>query len=446
MNFGVAMIEGYRDIWSHKLRSFLTILGVVFGVSSLATMFAITAGQARSMRQHLEQSGDLEKMRIEDASPPPAQLGLAEISPGRTYEDVIALRKASPLISWVAGTSEQGMWVSKGNEGLGVNVVGGDQDYFFRDKHRMGAGRFINEIDVERKHFVCVLGSRVWERLFKNMDAALGATIRLGGLNFKVVGCLPKYMTYEQEQEAAQGVTAKRDARRIERGVSARRGRGWDPFPWKNHLVVIPITTMQSTFKSALVTNGVDAGPNRKLSSLQVGVKDVSQMLVAVDQVTNTLRQTHRGIEDFSVERSQEEIDKIDGEVERIRLSGGLIAGIGLLVGGIGITNIMLASIVDRIREIGIRRAIGARPHDVFIQVMMESFLLALFGGILGIVTTLALIYFLDQVVQIPARPILEPLACIISFSFALVTGVLAGLYPAIKASSLRPVEALKFN
>jgi len=446
MNFGVAIIEGYRDIWAHKLRSFLTVLGVVFGVSSLATMFAITAGQAHSMRQFLEQSGDLEKIRIDAIPPPPSELSRAEISPGLTYNDVVALRKASPLIAWVSGTSEQGMWVSKGSEGLEVNVVGADPDFFFRDKHRMAAGRFINQVDVDRKGFVCVLGSRVWEPIFGTIDAAMGKTLNLGGLNFKVIGCLPPYMTQEAEKQVALGVADKQKARRAERGVSAKRARIWDPFPWKNHLVIIPISTMQATFKSAAVSKGLDTGPDRSLSSLQVGINDINQMQTATEQVVNTLRQTHRGIQDFEILRSQDEIDRIDGEVQRIRLSGALIAGIGLLVGGIGIANIMLASIVDRIREIGIRRAVGARPHDIFIQVMMESFLLALFGAMLGILTTLALVYFLDEIAQIPVRPILEPLACIVSFSFALFTGIIAGLYPALKASSLRPVEALKFE
>ena len=133
-------------------------------------------------------------------------------------------------------------------------------------------------------------------------------------------------------------------------------------------------------------------------------------------------------------------------QVQATRLSGALVAGIGLVVGGIGITNIMLASIVDRIREIGIRRAIGAKPRDIFIQVIMEAFLLALLGGILGVLAAFGMVKFLDNVAQIPSQPVLKAYAIVTSFSFALVTGLLAGIYPAWKASSLPPVQALKFD
>ncbi|NJK93476.1 MAG: FtsX-like permease family protein, partial [Blastochloris sp.] len=138
--------------------------------------------------------------------------------------------------------------------------------------------------------------------------------------------------------------------------------------------------------------------------------------------------------------------EEIEQQVWATRFSGGLIAGISLLVGGVGIMNIMLASITDRIREIGVRRALGALPSDIFIQVVMEALLLAVVGGILGIAVAQGMIYFLDQVAQIPNRPEAEAWAVMMSFAFALVIGLLAGIYPAFRASSLRPVEALKFE
>ncbi|GAB4248433.1 MAG: ABC transporter permease [Candidatus Methylacidiphilales bacterium] len=446
MNFFFVIRESGRDILAHKLRSALTILGIVFGVASLATMFAITAGMAHSLRERLVQTGDFEKLIIRGSAPPAHQRDIADLSPGLTYLDAIALRKSSPLIRWVSPVVNHNGWIQYQDRGIGSRVAGGEPEFMTMDVHQILAGRGIHPIDLERHHRVAVLGSRVWQELFSSPQAALGQTININGESFTVIGCLPVYRTSAQERAAASGLLRAQEERRAQRGSRPRHNRHWDAFPWKNHIVLIPLTTMQSTFKSARMETGVDLGPDPYLSDLQVGVADVSQIATVAEQIQSTLLLTHRGIEDFEIQTKLEEIKKIETDVWRTRFSGSLIAGIGLVVGGIGITNIMLASIVDRIREIGIRQAVGARPRDVFLQVLVEAVLLAFIGGIIGLVAAFGMISFLDKIADIATPPIIEPSGLAASVIFALVTGILAGVYPAIKASSLRPVEALKFD
>lgn len=436
--------ESIRDIFSHKLRSTLTILGIVFGVASLATMFAITAGMAQSLRERLVQTGDFEKFIIRGASPPPSQREVADISPGLTYRDALALRGSSPLIRWVSPVVDHHARVEASGRGLQSRIAGSEPEFLLMDVHRIIAGRGIHPIDLEQRHRVAVLGSQIWEGLFGEPARALGQTVAINGEPFTVIGCLPRYLTSAQERAVASGLARAQDERREQRG--GRQSRRWDPFPWKNQIVLIPITTMQAIFKSARIDTGVDLGPDPYLSDLQVGVSDVSQIAEAADHARAILLITHRGIEDFQIITKLEDIEKIEADVWRTRFSGSLIAGIGLLVGGLGITNIMLASIVDRIREIGIRRAIGARPRHIFLQVLTEAVLLAVVGGIFGLAVALGLIGFLDRIAEIATRPVIETTSMAISLGSSLLTGILAGIYPAIKASSLSPVEALKFD
>jgi putative ABC transport system permease protein len=439
-----AILEGFRDLCSHKLRSFLTVLGVILGVASLLTMFAITKGMANSFRAQLEQTGELEKIRIVPDTPPQSQTERAEISPGLTYQDALALRQSSRLFQWVSPFVNQSARLQHGAKSDGTRTVGAEPDYVKMDRHRMEYGRFITPLDMEQKSRVVVLGDQVVQRLYGSQSSAVvGSWVKINDVLFRVIGTFPRYRTQAQERELADGVLEKRVARKKERGS---RGREWDPFSWKHDLAVIPLTTMLSVFKSSNVVADVDQGPDLTISEIQVGLREAEKAEQGLDFIKNTLQQTHRGIEDFRLIYDKERFAEIDQQVGSMRISGGLIAGISLLVGGVGIMNIMLASITDRIREIGVRRAIGARPIDIFIQVMMEALLLSVMGGLLGIVLAQGMIYFLDEIVRIPNRPETEFLSVIISFAFALVIGVLAGIYPAIRASTLRPVEALKFE
>jgi putative ABC transport system permease protein len=443
MNIIFAMQEGMRDILSHKFRSFLTILGVVFGVSSLLTMFAITAGMAESMRNQIMNTGDGEKLAINPAAPPPHQSEIANRSPGITYRDIQALRGSSPLITWIGPVSNITGWVSFRERGMFGRTLGTEDGYLEMERMSVKTGRFLTDVDQETKARVAVLGSRFWKTLFpEGPEFALGKTIQIRGVNFSVVGTFPEYLTREQERARELGITSVQDARRQSRGGGGR----WDPYPWKNQIIAIPLTTMQSLFKSSNVVNGVDQGPNLKLDNFQVGITDPVQKKALAEHIRNILLITHNGIEDFEINTHEEKVDQIETEVRATKLSGGIIAGIGLVVGGLGICNIMLASIVDRIRELGVRLALGATPLNVFTQVIMEALLLGLIGGLLGVAAGFGMVYFLDEILKIPSRPLIEANGVGLSFAFAVTTGILAGIYPAVKASRLKPVQALKFD
>ncbi|MEM6820866.1 MAG: ABC transporter permease [Verrucomicrobiota bacterium] len=445
MGMVYAIIEGVRDIWSHKFRSFLTIFGVVLGAAALMTMSAITEGMARGMRDRMLSTGNNEKIIVRNGSPPPEQAGLAESSPGLTLEDAQAIKENGNLVAWVSPGIETKILATVGNRRDRTSLRGGTLDLLIQDMHDPPIGRFFTDIEIEQKRRVCVLGGRVYEKLFPgNYESAIGSTIQINRISFQVIGIFPFYLSLRQEREVASGEYQRKLEKRNE-----RRGQNrfllHDVFPWKNDLIVIPITTFQELFKSEAGAHQV-IGENIPVDSIQVGTRDPNRMEDLISQVRSILLIKHNGIENFLIQDFLDNIKEVDKQVAAARLSGSLIAGIGLIVGGVGIANIMLASIADRIREIGIRRAIGARAFDIFLQVMMESLILAMIGGALGVATSYLLVYFLDAIAQIPHRPVVTWGAVLFSFSFSLVTGFFAGVYPAVKASLLSPVEALRYN
>jgi putative ABC transport system permease protein len=189
-----------------------------------------------------------------------------------------------------------------------------------------------------------------------------------------------------------------------------------------------------------------DTGPNRKLDGLVIQIANTERFKQTIDRLGDILRVTHRGIEDFGFDTREEWFDRTEESVRSVRASHGLIAGISLIVGGIGITNIMLASITERIREIGVRRAVGAKARDIFVQIVVESAVIGFIGGLLGLVASFGIMRILVAISPAENAPILEWQNVVISFSFAVVIGVISGLYPAWRASHIEPIEALRYG
>jgi len=267
-------------------------------------------------------------------------------------------------------------------------------------EHVVRYGRMFNEIDDEMGRNVCVIGTGVRDELFGSPEDAgeeinpVGETININGQPFTIIGM---FEHYESEQERKERELAKlqpkQDATgpKRSRGWSGRGGRG--AFRMKNNTLFMPLNTVWLKFRAAGAgapgggsrSAGASAGavnaPDPRLSGLEVKIADVDHINRALQQILNVLMSTHKGIEDFSFRTQEEWVEEIDAFVHNARISGGIIAGISLLVGGIGIMNIMLASISERVREIGIRKAVGAATGDVFIQILVESVVIAVLGG-----------------------------------------------------------------
>jgi putative ABC transport system permease protein len=227
-------------------------------------------------------------------------------------------------------------------------------------------------------------------------------------------------------------------------------------FYLKNATIFIPLNTVWMKFRSGMTLAGfgyrvgsssasiVTADP--RLSNLEMKIESIERLPDALQQARNVLMSTHKGIEDFSFRTQEDWAEQINTFIHNARLSGGLIAGISLLVGGIGIMNIMLASISERVREIGIRKSVGASTADIFIQILVESVVIAILGGLVGLATSFGLVHLLSSFSPTDNAPIVTVFSLAVAFGFSVLVGILAGLFPAIKAASLNPIQALRYE
>jgi putative ABC transport system permease protein len=215
-------------------------------------------------------------------------------------------------------------------------------------------------------------------------------------------------------------------------------------FSWKNESVIVPLSTLYHEFRSGLK----DTPPlaMAKLDQLNFRVRDLSRFDETLREVQNLLKGTRRGVDDYDFDTREDWFERMETSLRSTQLSGGLIAGISLLVGGIGIANIMLASIAQRVRELGVRLAVGARRRDVFLQILAESTVIGIIGGLLGLGAGVLLLELLERLAPLESPPVIEPSAILISVGFASAVGVLSGLYPAWCASRLDPIAALRYE
>jgi putative ABC transport system permease protein len=443
------MLIGLQEIREHKFRSFLTMLGVILGVASLLSMFALTAGIAVSWRNTMEQLGGLERIGINDKQVSLEFADLAALSPGRTLADAEALRGIPHLISHVAPEMQAGATLSAPDgTTVSARVTGTWPDNFTVSQHAMAAGRFLTDLDLQRGARVVVLGDAKVAELWPDEHGTdadfLGRSITINGRPFAVVGILA---LYEREQDRLRREAVARGDKPPARLAMGGRGPGGgrrDMFSWKNESVIVPLTTLYHEFRSGQV----DTPPlaMAKLDNLNFRVRDLARFDETLREVEKLLRGTRRGVDDYDFDTREDWFERMETSLRSTQLSGALIAGISLLVGGIGIANIMLASISQRVRELGVRLAVGARRRDVFLQILAESTAIGIIGGLLGLGAGMVLLELLGNLAPLESPPVIEPSAVLISVGFASAVGVLSGLYPAWRASRLDPIAALRYE
>jgi putative ABC transport system permease protein len=405
-NLLAGLSNGLAEVWAHKLRSMLTMTCVFLGVASLVAVMGLLEGLVSSWETWFAEFGGLEKVSVvaEDSVDDQRQIVFSTI----TMQDTEAVRALckdasyiSPQIYTEALTAHRGKF-------LKVPVQGVARDALAVGKYTLSGGRFIVDADNLGYENVAVVGSAPVEALYETREKIIGSTIYIKGLPFQVVGTLKHYELMQDGQNALRQ---------------------------KNEIVFIPLTTMQKKILG-----------KPELSELAVQVRNVAVLGRFKAQLTNLLWHNHRGKRGYKLDTAEEMMETMYKSRRSYFAVGGGVAAVSLLVGGIGIMNLMLASINERVREIGIRKALGAWGWDVFVQFIAEAITLSLIGGLSGALFGVALIKHLQVVMADSSPPILSPNAVLVGFSISVAIGITSGLYPAVRASRLDPIEALRYE
>ncbi|MDD2207326.1 MAG: ABC transporter permease [Aminobacterium sp.] len=396
----------FRSLRANKTRSALTMLGIVIGVMAVIIMFAVGSGANKEIAARFSSLGS--NMII--VRPETSAVGGSRSYTAYTLTigDADAIRTECSAVSYVApyyGGSFQSVY---GNENYPARIIGTTSDYLFVRDWTLASGRTFTEQDVRSATKVCIIGQTIVDNLFITEDP-IGKIIRLKGVPMVVIGVIDKI------GESAMG----RD---------------------EDDVVLVPITTVQRRLVS----------PPKMGMTSSISVKALSSqhLEVAQEQIEALLAQRHRirpGEEnDFTVRNLAQMVENAKSATRVMSLLLTAVAGVSLLVGGIGIMNIMLVSVTERTREIGIRMAIGAKRTDIRLQFLVEALTLSLLGGVSGIILGIAGAQALSKILGWTVD--ISILSIVLSFGFSGCVGIFFGFYPAYKASLLNPIEALRYE
>lgn len=395
-----------RALANNKLRGFLTMLGIIIGVSSVITMLAIGQGSKRSIQAQISEMGsnmimihpgaDVRGGVRQDAS-------AMETLKLQDYEDIVDETRFVSAVSPSVNSSGQAIY---GANNAPTTVYGISPDYLEIRRYKVEDGDMFTEQDIQTAAKVCVVGKTVVDNLFPDGSNPVGKVIRFQKLPFRIVGVLES------------------------KGYNSM---GMD----QDDLILAPYTTIQKKVLAITHLQGITC------SALKEEYTDQ-----AIDEISEILRRNHKLKEsdddDFTIRSQQELSTMLTSTTDMMTVLLAAVAGISLLVGGIGIMNIMYVSVTERTREIGLRMSIGAKGIDILAQFLIESILISVTGGLIGVVFGVGAALVVNGVAHFPIY--IQPWSVILSFAVCTVTGVFFGWYPAKKAAQLDPIEAIRYE
>ena len=412
MNYTNLLKIALRAIAANKLRAFLTALGIIIGVASVITMLAIGQGSKRSIQANIAEMGsnmimihpgaDMRGGVRQDAS---AMETLKLTDYESIKDECNYIKGISPMVS------KSGQWIY-GNNNTPSSIYGVNQDYLEIRQLSVSDGEVFTEADIKSSAKVCILGQTVVDNLFPDGADPIGKVVRFNSIPFRVIGVLKK------------------------KGYNSM---GMD----QDDLALAPYTTVMKRILAQTYLGSIQC------SAVTEGVTDK-----ATEQITTILRRNHKlkdatetteaDADDFNI-RSQEELaSMMNSTTDMLTILLGCVAGISLIVGGIGIMNIMYVSVTERTREIGLRMSVGARGIDILNQFLIEAVLLSVTGGLIGVLLGVGASYAVNLIVHWPIY--IQLWSIIMSFAVCTFTGVFFGWYPAKKAAQLDPIEDIRYE
>ncbi len=395
----------FKSILKNKLRSILTALGIIIGVASVIVMIAIGKGASARIQAQITSLGtDMLMIRPSFSIRGGVSMGAGSFN-RLTFDDVEKIKEQATLIKAISPMVRSGGQVIGGGKNWNTSINGVSSEYLYIRNYELQSGEMFTERDERASKKVAVLGKTVAKELFGDADP-VGEQIRINKTPFTVIGVLK------------------------EKGQS---GMGGD----QDDIVLAPAKTVLYRLKGG-----------QFIDMIYVSAISKDQIYAAQTELTTIMRAAHRLHEgednDFDIRNQADIIDMASSTSKTLTILLGSIAAVSLIVGGIGIMNIMLVSVTERTREIGIRLAVGARSSDILTQFLSESMVLSFIGGIIGTLLAFVVTYVMRKFTTF--TPQIYPATVVLAFSFAAIVGVFFGFYPARKAAMLNPIEALRYE
>ena len=402
-----SIIDGIRDIKDHFGRTMLQLLGVILGAGSIVATFSLSVTGKGQAMEYYRISGGIQKIWVSNKpTGKVTQNAKALASQGLTYHDVVALRRDAKEIDLVSPVANESALIRYRAVEHERSIMGISPAYSPMNDFHAARGRFISDNDVASAARVVVLGSERATEFFGSEDP-LGKTISMNGTGYEVVGVMEeKYFSFDKQHNNLR---------------------------WMNRQIYIPITT--------LVTRKGEPLEQGKISFMHVRMRDIKRADQAVDETKHILQREH-GVEDFEVFSRVANLRRNEQNNKMYDMTFMICGLISLIVGGIVVMNIQLASFNERVREVGTRKAIGATPAQIFAQFLTESILVSVFGGVIGLFVGQAFCAGIGLLLR--AAPQMSADTAVKALIFAAGTGLVFGMYPAIRASRLNAIEALR--